>query len=60
MLFLLKRFQSNMDDITMDGKEIIAVGETKLLGDIIDNMLNWKPHITYTSNKKLQWALALY
>ena len=51
MLFTPKRFPRNMDDIIIDGKQIMEVNETKFLGVIIDNNLNWKPHITYISKK---------
>ena len=51
MLFTPKRFTRNMDDIIIDGKQIMEVNETKFLGVIIDNNLNWKPHITYISEK---------
>ena len=51
MLFTPKRFPRNMDDIIIDGKQIIEVNETKFLGVIIDNNLNWKLHITYISKK---------
>ena len=59
MLFTPKRFPQNMDNITIDGKQMMEVDETKFLGVIIDNKLNRKPHTTYLS-KKLQRALALY
>ena len=38
-----------MDSITIDGKQIMEVSETKLLGVIIDTKLNWEHHITYIS-----------
>ena len=44
-------FHRNMDDIIIDGKQIMEVNETKFLGVIINNNLNWKPHITYISKK---------
>ena len=61
MLFTPKTFPRNMDNITIhvDGKPIMEVHETKFLGVIIDNDLNWKPHTTYIS-KKLLKALTLY
>ena len=51
MLFTPKIFPRNMDDIIIDGKQIMEVNETKFLGVIIDNNLNWKSHITYISKK---------
>ena len=51
MLFTPKRFPRNMDDIIIDGKQIMEINETKFLEVIIDNNLNWKPHITYISKK---------
>ena len=59
MLFTPKRFPRNMDDIIIDGTQIMEVNETKFLGVIIDSNSNWKPHITYIS-KKLLKALTLY
>ena len=58
MLFTPKRFPRNMDDIIIDGKQIIEVSETKFLGVIIDNNLNWKPHITYI-NKKVAKSIGI-
>ena len=49
MLFTPKRFPGNMDNITIDGKQIMEVNEIKFLGVIINNNLNWNPHITYIS-----------
>ena len=49
MLLKPKRFPSNVDIITIDGKQIMEVIETKFLRVIIDNTLNWKPHITHIS-----------
>ena len=40
MLLTPKRFSRNMDDIIIDGKQIMEVNETKFLGVIIDNNLN--------------------
>ena len=51
MLFTPKWFPRNMDNITIGGKQIIEVNETKFLWVIIDNDLNWKPHITYIIKK---------
>ena len=40
-----------MDDLLTGGNRISEVNETKFLGVIIDNKLNWSPHITYISKK---------
>ena len=47
MLFTPKRFSRAMDALLIDGKRIMEVSETKFLGVIIDNRLNWKPHIRH-------------
>ena len=63
MLFTPKRFSRAMDALLIDGKRIMEVSETKFLGVIIDNKLNWKPHISICEIMcvpKLQKALALY
>ena len=49
MFFTPKRLPQSMDDITTDGKQIMEVNKTVFLWAIIDNKLNWKPHITYIS-----------
>ena len=51
MLFTPKRFSRSMDVLLIDGKRIMEVSETKFLGVIIDNKLNWKPHIRYVCTK---------
>ena len=51
MLFTPKRFSRVMDVLLIDGKRIMEVNETKFLGVIIDNKLNWKPHIRYVGTK---------
>ena len=58
MLFTPKCFPRNMNDLLINWSRISEVNETKFLGVIIDNKLNWSPHIVYIS-KKLQRALAL-
>ena len=40
-----------MNDLLINGSRISEVNETKFLGVIIDNELNWSPHIMYISNK---------
>ena len=40
-----------MDDLLTGGNRISEVNETKFLGVIIDDKLNWSPHITYISKK---------
>ena len=40
-----------MDALLIDGKRIMEVSETKFLGVIIDNKLNWKPHIRHVCTK---------
>ena len=59
MLFTPKRFPRNMDNITIDWKQIMEVNEKKFLGVIIDNNLNWKPHITYISKKKVAKGIGI-
>ena len=49
MLVTPKLFSRTMDDLLIDGNRISEVNETKFLGVIIDNKLNWSPHITYIS-----------
>ena len=49
MLFTPKRFSRAMDALLIDGKRIMEVSETKFLGVIIDNKLNWKPHIRHVN-----------
>ena len=51
MLFTPKRFSRAMDALLIDGKRIMEVSETKFLGVIIDNKLNWKPHIRHVCTK---------
>ena len=51
MLFTPKRFSRAMDVLLINGKRIMEVSETKFLGVIIDNKLNWKPHIRYVCTK---------
>ena len=38
-----------MDDLLIDGNRISDINETKFLGVIIDNKLNWSPHVKYIS-----------
>jgi len=40
--------------------EIERVSAIKFLGVIIDNNLNWKPHISYTENKISKSIAILY
>ena len=51
MLFTPKSFSQNMDDLLINGNRISEVNETKFLGVIIDNKLNWSPHIMHISKK---------
>ena len=51
MLFTPKCFPRNMNDLLINGSRISEVNETKFLGVIIDNKLNWSPHIMYISKK---------
>ena len=51
MLFTPKCFPRNMDDLLINGNRISEVNETKFLGVIIDNKLNWSPHIMHISKK---------
>ena len=38
-------------DIQIEGKSLETVSKTKFLGVVIDDQLNWKQHILYTSKK---------
>ena len=51
MLFSLKCFPRNMDDLLIDGNRISEVNETKFLWVILDNKLNWSLHIMHISKK---------
>ena len=51
MLFTPKCFPRNMNDLLINGSRISEVNETIFLGVIIDNKLNWSPHIMYISKK---------
>ena len=44
MLFTPKGFSRDMDYISIDGHRIEEVRQTKLLGVILDNKLNWHAH----------------
>ena len=35
-----------MEDILINGNKISEVNDTKLVAVIIDNKLNWSPHMT--------------
>ena len=49
MLFTHKYFSRNMDDLLINGNRISEMNETKFLGVIIDNKLNWSPNIMHIS-----------
>ena len=51
MLFTPEHFSRNMDGHLINGNRITEVNETKFFGVIIDNKLNWCPHIMYISKK---------
>ena len=51
MLFTPKRFSRNMDCISIDGHRIEEVKQTKFLGVILDNKLNWHAHCGYVCSK---------
>ena len=51
MFFTPKCFPRNMDHLLINGNRISEVNETKFLGVIFDNELNWSPHIMHISNK---------
>jgi hypothetical protein len=52
MIFGTKNKQiKNSFNIQIEGKSLLTVSKTKFLGVIIDDQLNWKHHITYTSKK---------
>ena len=40
-----------MNELQIEGKQIMEVHETKFLGVFIDNQLSWKPHIRYICTK---------
>ena len=40
-----------MDDLLINGNRISEVNETKFLGAIIENKLNWSPHIVHIDKK---------
>ena len=50
MLFSKKHSHADIS-IMLEGKLITRVSETKFLGVIIDDKLNWKAHISYISGK---------
>ena len=47
MIFNPKCFSRTMEHIVTDGHKIEEVSQTKLLGVIFDNMLNWAAHCNY-------------
>ena len=51
MLFTPKGFTRNMDCISTDGHKIEEVKQTKFLGVILDNKLNWHAHCEYICGK---------
>ena len=40
-----------MEDLLINGNRISEVNETKFLGVIMDNKLNWSPHVMHISKK---------
>ena len=58
MIFGTKNVQiKNSLQVQVEGKILQNVSKTKFLGVIIDDQLNWKPHIQYTSNIYCQKSL---
>ena len=52
MLFAKSTVKPNHDfELLIDNTPIVRVHETKLLGLVIDDNLNWKSHIDYVSSK---------
>ena len=51
MLFTPKGFSRDMDYISIDGYRIEEVRQTKFLGVILDNKLNWHAHCDYICSK---------
>ena len=51
MSFTPKGFSRNMDCISIDGHKIEEVKQTKFLGMILDNKLNWHAHCEYICGK---------
>ena len=51
MLFTPKGFSRNMDCISIDSHKIEEVKQTKFLGVILDNKLNWHAHCEYICGK---------
>ena len=48
-----------MDVLLIDGKRIMEVSDTNFLGVIIDNKLNWKPHIRYMCSTKVAKGIGI-
>ena len=51
MLFTPKGFSRDMDYISIDGHRIKEVRQTKFLGVVLDNKLNWHAHCDYICSK---------
>ena len=51
MVFSQRRTRKTSLKLIIDGESIGEVQNTKFLGNIIDNKLNWKDHISYIAGK---------
>ena len=51
MVFSKRRTRKTSLKLIIDGESIGEVQNTKFLGIIIDNKLNWKDHISYIAGK---------
>ena len=51
MLFTPKCFSQNIGDLLINRNRMSEMNETKFLGVIIDNKLNWSPHIMHICKK---------
>ena len=51
MLFTHNFFPRNMDDLLINGNRISEMNGTIFFGVIIDNKLNWPPHVMHISKK---------
>ena len=58
MFFTPKCFPRNMDHLLINGNRISEMNETKFLGVIFDNELNWSPHIMPATRLLRVWALS--
>ena len=60
MIFSNNSLEGKNINLQIDGKVIEQVCETKFLGVIIDNKLNWKTHILHVKNKLNKCISVMY